>query len=73
MSRGRRRETSKPVEGKEHKTNLRDSMRESTAGNYNFEAKLWRTSDSCHNIDFLGALDAGYGYCCGTLPCDFTA
>jgi hypothetical protein len=42
-------------------------------GTYNFEATLWRTDDGCHNIDFLGALDAGHGYCCGSLPCDFTA
>jgi hypothetical protein len=46
---------------------------EYTAGGYHFNARLWRTNDGCHNIDFEGALDAHHGYCCGSLPCDFTA
>jgi hypothetical protein len=40
---------------------------------YNPIVNMWRTDDGCHNIDFLGALDAYHGYCCGPLPCDFTA
>ncbi|CEL09007.1 hypothetical protein ASPCAL12151 [Aspergillus calidoustus] len=49
-------------------------MRETTApATYKFDALMWRTNDGCHNIDFQGALDAGHGYCCGSLPCDFTA
>ncbi|KAJ5752488.1 hypothetical protein N7520_009405 [Penicillium odoratum] len=46
---------------------------ETSSGGYEFHALMWRTSDGCHNIDFEGALDAGHGYCCGSLPCDFTA
>ncbi|KAJ5766439.1 uncharacterized protein N7511_004055 [Penicillium nucicola] len=46
---------------------------ENSGGNYQFTAKLWRTSDGCHNIDFQGAFDAGHGYCCGSLPCDISA
>ncbi|KAJ5628229.1 hypothetical protein N7490_010457 [Penicillium lividum] len=46
---------------------------ETSPGGYEFTALMWRTSDGCHNIDFEGALSAGHGYCCGSLPCDFTA
>ncbi|KAJ5928366.1 hypothetical protein N7466_007322 [Penicillium verhagenii] len=46
---------------------------ETTTGDYNFYALMWRTSDGCHNIDFEGAFSAGHGYCCGSLPCDFSA
>ncbi|KAJ5938235.1 hypothetical protein N7454_004577 [Penicillium verhagenii] len=46
---------------------------EITDGNYAFAALMWRTSDGCHNIDFEGALSSEHGYCCGSLPCDFTA
>ncbi|CEJ54178.1 hypothetical protein PMG11_00499 [Penicillium brasilianum] len=46
---------------------------EKSSGNYNFRASMWRTDDGCHNIDFQGGLDAHHGYCCGSLPCDFTA
>ncbi|KAJ5634843.1 hypothetical protein N7528_002685 [Penicillium herquei] len=46
---------------------------ETSSGGYDFPALMWRTSDGCHNIDFEGAFDAGHGYCCGSLPCDFTA
>ncbi|KAJ5748779.1 uncharacterized protein N7511_010475 [Penicillium nucicola] len=46
---------------------------ETSAGTYGFTAEMWRTSDGCHNIDFQGAFDAGHGYCCGSLPCDFSA
>ncbi|KAJ5646739.1 hypothetical protein N7490_003111 [Penicillium lividum] len=46
---------------------------ETTVGDYNFNALMWRTSDGCHNIDFEGAFSAGHGYCCGSLPCDFSA
>lgn len=49
------------------------SFYETSAGGYEFGALMWRTSDGCHNIDFEGALDAGHGYCCGSLPCDFSA
>ncbi|KAL3443562.1 hypothetical protein BJX65DRAFT_311720 [Aspergillus insuetus] len=49
-------------------------MRETTApASYKFDALLWKTDDGCHNIDFQGGLDAHHGYCCGSLPCDFTA
>ncbi|KAJ5907051.1 uncharacterized protein N7473_003967 [Penicillium subrubescens] len=44
-----------------------------TDGSYSFNAHMWRTNDGCHNIDFDGALDAHHGYCCGKLPCAFTA
>ncbi|CEJ60717.1 hypothetical protein PMG11_09280 [Penicillium brasilianum] len=46
---------------------------ETSAGGYTFNAKMWRTSNGCHNIDFEGALDAHHVYCCGSLPRDFTA
>ncbi|KAL6891959.1 hypothetical protein GGI43DRAFT_387197 [Trichoderma evansii] len=46
---------------------------EITPGGYSFYASLWKTSDGCHNIDFEGALSAGHGYCCGSLPCDISA
>ncbi|KAJ5286780.1 hypothetical protein N7478_002466 [Penicillium angulare] len=46
---------------------------ETSPGGYDFTAALWRTSDGCHNIDFNGAFSAGHGYCCGSLPCDFSA
>ncbi|PNP48043.1 hypothetical protein TGAM01_v200423 [Trichoderma gamsii] len=46
---------------------------EITPGGYYFYASLWRTSDGCHNIDFEGALSAGHGFCCGSLPCDLGA
>ncbi|KAL2837945.1 hypothetical protein BJY01DRAFT_251176 [Aspergillus pseudoustus] len=46
---------------------------ETSEGNYQFTANMWKTKDGCHNIDFLGALDAHHGYCCGSLPCRFTA
>ncbi|KAM0255680.1 hypothetical protein ACHAQJ_005524 [Trichoderma viride] len=46
---------------------------ETSAGGYDFYALLWKTSDGCHNIDFQGALGAGHGWCCGSLPCDLTA
>ncbi|KAJ5896425.1 uncharacterized protein N7473_005824 [Penicillium subrubescens] len=46
---------------------------ETSAGGYAFYASMWRTSDGCHNIDFQGALDSHHGYCCGSLPCDFSA
>ncbi|KAJ5666873.1 hypothetical protein N7462_011282 [Penicillium macrosclerotiorum] len=46
---------------------------ETSPGGYDFTALMWRTSDGCHNINFEGALSAGHGYCCGSLPCDFTA
>jgi hypothetical protein len=49
------------------------SFVENIAGGYNFNAHVWRTNDGCHNIDFLGYLDAGHGYCCGSLPCYLTA
>lgn len=49
------------------------SFNEDTPGGYYFSASLWRTSDGCHNIDFEGALSAGHGYCCGSLPCDISA
>ncbi|KAJ5911666.1 uncharacterized protein N7473_000969 [Penicillium subrubescens] len=42
-------------------------------GFYKFKASMWKTNDGCHNIDFQGALDAGHGYCCGSLPCDLSA
>ncbi|KAJ5372855.1 hypothetical protein N7517_004861 [Penicillium concentricum] len=46
---------------------------ESGDKSYYFSARLWRTTNGCHNIDFLGALDAHHGYCCGSLPCDIAA
>ncbi|KAJ0426201.1 hypothetical protein BJY00DRAFT_307698 [Aspergillus carlsbadensis] len=46
---------------------------ETSAGGYNFQAKVWRSNDGCHNIDFEGAFSAHHGYCCGSLPCDFSA
>ncbi|KAL7927158.1 hypothetical protein ACQKWADRAFT_99681 [Trichoderma austrokoningii] len=46
---------------------------ETTPGSYDFSASLWRTSDGCHNIDFQGAFGANHGYCCGSLPCNFSA
>jgi hypothetical protein len=46
---------------------------EQTPGVYNYAAKIWRTDDGCHNIDFNGYLDAHHGYCCGSLPCDIWA
>jgi hypothetical protein len=46
---------------------------ETSPGGYSFYAKLWKTSDGCHNIDFGGALGSGHGYCCGSLPCDISA
>ncbi|KAL7914260.1 hypothetical protein GGI35DRAFT_439781 [Trichoderma velutinum] len=46
---------------------------ETTPGGYDFGAFLWKTNDGCHNIDFQGSLDAGHGYCCGSLPCSLTA
>ncbi|KAJ6108582.1 hypothetical protein N7523_009905 [Penicillium sp. IBT 18751x] len=49
------------------------SFHETSSGGYQFKALMWRTSDGCHNIDFQGALSAGHGYCCGSLPCDFSA
>jgi hypothetical protein len=49
------------------------SFEETSDGGYGFNALIWRTSNGCHNIDFKGALDAGHGYCCGSLPCYITA
>ncbi|KAL3439792.1 hypothetical protein BJX65DRAFT_315413 [Aspergillus insuetus] len=49
------------------------SFIEQTPGVYNYAAKIWRTDDGCHNIDFNGYLDAHHGYCCGSLPCDIWA
>ncbi|GFP59447.1 hypothetical protein TASIC1_0013014300 [Trichoderma asperellum] len=46
---------------------------EDTPGGYDFYALMWETDDGCYNIDFQGALSAGHGWCCGSLPCDFTA
>ncbi|KAL4872097.1 hypothetical protein BDV12DRAFT_183340 [Aspergillus spectabilis] len=43
------------------------------SGGYDFNARMWKTNNGCHNIDFLGALDAHHGYCCGSLPCNFNA
>ncbi|KAJ6085225.1 hypothetical protein N7499_004854 [Penicillium canescens] len=48
-------------------------FQEVSGGNYQFSTKVWRTNDGCHNIDFLGAFDAGHGYCCGSLPCNISA
>ncbi|KAL2808060.1 hypothetical protein BJX63DRAFT_436447 [Aspergillus granulosus] len=52
---------------------VRGSFHETSEGGYQFTANMWKTNDGCHNIDFLGALDANHGYCCGSLPCQFTA
>ncbi|KAL3490341.1 hypothetical protein BJX62DRAFT_238154 [Aspergillus germanicus] len=49
------------------------NFHETSEGGYQFTANMWKTNDGCHNIDFLGALDAHHGYCCGSLPCQFTA
>ncbi|KAJ6081536.1 hypothetical protein N7499_006410 [Penicillium canescens] len=49
------------------------SFYETSPGGYGFNALMWRTNDGCHNINFEGALSAGHGWCCGSLPCDFTA
>lgn len=49
------------------------SFVETSPGGYKFTARMWRTYDGCHNIDFDGALDAGHGWCCGKLPCDIKA
>ncbi|UKZ95521.1 uncharacterized protein TrAFT101_010356 [Trichoderma asperellum] len=46
---------------------------EDTPGGYDFYALMWETDDGCYNINFQGALSAGHGWCCGSLPCDFTA
>lgn len=51
---------------------LWNSFYETSPGGYNFNGKMWRTSDGCHNIDFLGSLGSGHGFCCGSLPCDFS-
>jgi hypothetical protein len=49
------------------------SFVETSPGGYKFTARMWRTHDGCHNLDFDGALDAGHGWCCGKLPCDIKA
>ncbi|KAL2811890.1 hypothetical protein BJX63DRAFT_398003 [Aspergillus granulosus] len=46
---------------------------EVSEGDYDFTAKMWRADDGCHHIDFKNALDAHHGYCCGSLPCNFSA
>ncbi|PTB39917.1 uncharacterized protein TrAFT101_005045 [Trichoderma asperellum] len=48
-------------------------FREDSGGSYNFHSKVWRSADGCHHIDFQGGLDAHEGWCCGSLPCDFSA
>ncbi|KAK3322955.1 hypothetical protein B0H66DRAFT_639273 [Apodospora peruviana] len=46
---------------------------ETSPGGYNFNVQYWQTSDGCENVDFLGALDAHHGWCCGGVPCDIGA
>ncbi|KAH8657714.1 hypothetical protein BX600DRAFT_552005 [Xylariales sp. PMI_506] len=43
---------------------------ESSAGGYDFNARVKTTSTNCFHVDFEGALDAGWYYCCGGVPCD---
>ncbi|KAH7026692.1 uncharacterized protein B0I36DRAFT_352521 [Microdochium trichocladiopsis] len=40
------------------------------SGGYNFPARAKKTSTNCIHVDFQGALDAGWYYCCGGVPCD---
>lgn len=40
------------------------------SGGYNFQARAKKTASNCIHVDFQGALDSGWYFCCGGVPCD---